>query len=357
MYAAVNGFQTPKIDKMPPFTILVVDDFQPLRRFVCSTLEQRAEFRVIGQAADGMEAIQKAVELQPDLILLDLSLPKLNGLAAARQIRQLSPRSKILFLSEHASKEILEEALSMGASGYLVKSDAGQELFAALQAVIEGEQFVSRRLAGRSSPDFKSTRATDSHFSAKSRALTPPQKREITHLHEVQFYSDEAGFFDDFSDFIAPFLISGDSVIVVATESHRNGLFSKLQARGLDISRFVEHGNYIALDVAETLSTFMVNDRPDPLRFSKAVNDVIQRAADAAKGEHIRIGACGECAPVLWAQGKAEAAVRLEQLWDEMAKTYKVDIFCGYPLVDFQGKEGRNMFKRVCAEHTAVYSR
>lgn len=342
---------------MAPFTILVVDDFQPLRRFVCSALEQRAEFQVIGQAADGLEAVQKAAELQPDLILLDLSLPKLNGIAAARQIRQLAPKSKILFLSEHASKEILEEALSMGASGYVVKSDAGHELFTALQAVIQGAQFVSRRLEGWISPAFKNNRTSDGNFSAEGPALKPPQERKTTHLHEVQFYSDETGFLDNFSNFIAPFLISGDSVIVAATESHRNGLFSKLQARGLDIRGAIEQGNYIALDVAETLSIVMVNDLPDPVRFSKAVNDLIERAANAAKGKPIRIAACGECAPVLWAQGKPEAAVRLEQLWDEIAKTCDVDVFCGYPLIDFHGKEGRDMFQRICAEHTAVYSR
>lgn len=131
---------------MPRSTILVVDDFEPIRRFVCSALEQRAELQVIGQAADGLETIQKAEELQPDLILLDISLPKLNGIAAARQIRKLVPKSKILFLSEHTSPETVAEALSTGASGYVVKSDAGTELFEAVEAVIQGKQFVSRKL-------------------------------------------------------------------------------------------------------------------------------------------------------------------------------------------------------------------
>ena len=138
-----------------PATILVVDDFEPIRRFVCSALEQRTEFQVIGHAADGLETIQKAEELQPDLILLDISLPKLNGIAAARQIRKLVPKSKILFLSEHTSPETVEEALSTGASGYVVKSDAGKDLLRAVEAVIQGRQFVSRRLGELISADVR----------------------------------------------------------------------------------------------------------------------------------------------------------------------------------------------------------
>jgi DNA-binding NarL/FixJ family response regulator len=133
---------------MPPCTILVVDDFEPIRRFVCSALAERAEFQVIGHAADGLETIQKAEELQPDLILLDISLPKLNGIAAARHIRKHVPKSKILFLSENTSLETVGEALSTGASGYVVKSSAGTELLGAVEAVIQGRQFVSRRLKG-----------------------------------------------------------------------------------------------------------------------------------------------------------------------------------------------------------------
>ena len=88
----------------------------------------------------------------------------------------------------------------------------------------------------------------------------------------------------------------------------------------MDIAAAIEQGRYVSLDVAETLSTFMVNDRPDPARFLKAAGDLIATAAKASSGERIRIAACGECAPILWAQGKADAAIQLEQLWDEIAR-------------------------------------
>ena len=130
-------------------TVVVVDDHEPIRQFVCLMLEERTDFRVISQAADGLEAIQKTKELQPDLILLDIGLPKLDGIAAATQIRKLAPKSKILFLSQNTSPEIVQAALGTGAHGYVVKSEAGTELFDALEAVIQGGQFVSPKLEGR----------------------------------------------------------------------------------------------------------------------------------------------------------------------------------------------------------------
>jgi DNA-binding NarL/FixJ family response regulator len=93
-----------------------------------------------------LEAVQKAAELKPDLIVLDIGIPKLNGIEAARQIRKLSPESRILFLSENPSPAVAKAALDTGASGYVVKSDAGRELLAAVEALIQGKRFVSARL-------------------------------------------------------------------------------------------------------------------------------------------------------------------------------------------------------------------
>ena len=100
-----------------PIRVLVVDDFEPWRRFVSTTLLKQPELEVIGEVSDGLEAVQKAEELQPDLILLDVGLPTLNGIEAARRIREVSPGSKILFASENRSADIAEEALSTGAGG------------------------------------------------------------------------------------------------------------------------------------------------------------------------------------------------------------------------------------------------
>jgi DNA-binding NarL/FixJ family response regulator len=130
-----------------PIRILVVDDYEPWCRFLRLTLLAHEELRVIGQFTDGPEAIQNAKELQPDLILLDIGLPTLNGIEAARRIRKVSPKSKILFVSENRSPDVAEEALSTGAEGYVVKSDAARELLPAIKAVLEGKRFISACLA------------------------------------------------------------------------------------------------------------------------------------------------------------------------------------------------------------------
>ena len=121
----------------------MVDDFEPFRQLVRSTVAGKPELQIVGEASDGLEAVQKAAELKPDLILLDIALPSLNGIEAARQIRKLVPESKIIFLSQESSAEVVQEAFSLGAWGYVVKTRAGSELLAAVESVISGKRFVS----------------------------------------------------------------------------------------------------------------------------------------------------------------------------------------------------------------------
>jgi len=130
------------------FRVLVVDDYEPFRRVVVSRFQEQPELLVIAEASEGFEAVQKAKELQPDLILLDIGLPKLNGIEAARQIREVSPISKILFVSECRSADIAEAALNTGGGGYVVKSDAARDLSIAVDCVLKGERFLSACLAG-----------------------------------------------------------------------------------------------------------------------------------------------------------------------------------------------------------------
>ena len=128
--------------------VLVVDDFEPFRRFVCLTLQNNLESPTIVEASDGVQAVELAQALQPDLILLDIGLPKLNGVEAARRVRELSPQSKILFVSQESSVDVVQGAFSAGASGYVAKVEAGRELIYAVRAVLRGERFVGRRFAG-----------------------------------------------------------------------------------------------------------------------------------------------------------------------------------------------------------------
>lgn len=129
-------------------SVLIVDDYEPWRRFLRLTLALWQQLQVIAEVSDGPEAIQKAEELQPDLILLDIGLPTLNGIEAARRIQEVCPNSKILFVSENRSQDVAREALSTGAGGYVLKSNAAGELLQAIRTVLEGKRFISGSLAG-----------------------------------------------------------------------------------------------------------------------------------------------------------------------------------------------------------------
>jgi len=127
--------------------VLVVDDFAQWRRVVVAAVQGKLGLRVIAEAADGLEAVDKAADLQPDLVVLDIGLPRLNGIEAAQRIKGASPRSKVLFLTENYSSDVAEAALDTGASGYVVKSAFAGEMVPAVEAVLAGRQFLSDKLS------------------------------------------------------------------------------------------------------------------------------------------------------------------------------------------------------------------
>jgi len=128
---------------MQKIRVLVAEDFAPFRHFVRSTLSQRPNLQIVAEVSDGQEAVQKAKDLKPDLLLLDVGLPTLNGIVAARQIRNFIPDVKIIFVTQESSAEVAEEAFNSGGRGYVVKTRAGSDLLAAVDAILKGEQFVS----------------------------------------------------------------------------------------------------------------------------------------------------------------------------------------------------------------------
>ncbi len=337
--------------------VIVVDDYEPWRRFASTTLLKQPKLQVIGEASDGLEAVQKAEELQPDLILLDIGLPTLNGIDAARRIREVSPTSKILFASENRSADIAEEALSTGGGGYVLKSDAAGELLPAIKAVLEGKRFVSASLTDHVL-NVPPTQSTPAHlYRDNVVTFTQPHNVGITSHHAVGFYTDDGYFLDDATQFIGAALKAGSAAVVVATESHRHCLLPRLRAYGLDIGEAIEQGRFIAINAADTISAFIANNTVDTARFMDAFSDLIQRASESAKGEHPRVAIFGEGVHLLWEQGKADAAIQVEQLCNKLTQIYDVDILCGYSLGSVEVRMDINVFQRICAEHSAVSSR
>lgn len=335
--------------------VLVAEDYEPWRRFVLSTLQKFPKLKVVCEVADGLEAVHKATELQPDLILLDIGLPSLSGIEAARQIRESAPSSKIVFLTEDRSQEAAEEALRLGASGYVVKSDAGSELASALKAVLEGKRFTSSSLANYALGD-EGEQADRSHPGDNVIELPRPPDAGVASRHDVTFYSDDHRFLNELAQFVAGALKSGNSAVIAATEPHRDGLLSRLSAHKLDIGAAIEQRRYIAVDAAHTLSTFMVNSMPNRGLFMKTFGNLVHSAAKASKPGNSHVSVFAECMHLICADGNAEGAIRMEEFSNDLTRTHDADILCGY----FTGHAERGMenhiYQRICAAHSSVHS-
>jgi len=174
------------------------------------------------------------------------------------------------------------------------------------------------------------------------------------HGHVVQFYTGDAALLGAVSRFIGTALGAGDAAVVIATRAHRDQLFQQLKERGFDVSGTVRQGRLIAVDAAETLSRFMLDGWPDPERFASVVGGLFDQLRAVTGTEQPRVAAFGEMVALLWAEGHSEAAIRLEELWNDLARTHSFSLHCAYPITNFNRDEDGDAFLRICAAHSAV---
>jgi PAS domain S-box-containing protein len=299
---------------MPLLKILVVEDYAPFRSLTCAAL-QRADFQTI-EAVDGLEAVQKAEELQPDLILLDINLPKLHGFEVAARSLRLVPHVRLLFMSQESSPDIVRKALSLGADGYIHKVSAATDLLSAIDTVLAGHRFVSRSVE-----------------------LTEPIDAPAPCRHEILFCADDAAVVDGLTRHIAAALSAADAAIVLATEAHRTHLVQEMRTRGVDLDGAIARGTCLLVDA---------DVAPDPARIVEAINGVRAAAVRAGKARP-RVAFFGERAGRLWAAGRTAEAIQLEEFCGELA--LDADILCAYPVPYTDDDQA---LARVCAEHTAV---
>jgi DNA-binding NarL/FixJ family response regulator len=337
---------------MALINVLVVDDFVPWHRLVRGMLRAKKDLEIVAVAVDGLEAVQKAEQLQPDLILLDISLPTLNGIEAARRIRQLSPNSKILFVTQEFSVEVLEEAFSLGASGYLLKFDAVRELLLAVDAVLRDERYIGSDL--RTYVIAAGEEYSTGLFPSRDASASQVQETAITRVHEVAAYHDDSSFVDGFTRFIETALNNGNPAIAILTQAHQISIRQQLERR--NEAALTQERLYIPVNVNNALSIFMVNDWPDATRLIEWAGNAIKRAARTATGQSSRVAICGECAPILWAQGNSGAAIQLERIWDTIAASHDVDILCGYSFATLRRSENSPIFERIRVVHSAAHS-
>ncbi|HXA86220.1 MAG TPA: MEDS domain-containing protein [Candidatus Dormibacteraeota bacterium] len=190
-------------------------------------------------------------------------------------------------------------------------------------------------------------------------SLHPAKTHEIypsaspTTGHAVQFYECDSSLIEVLGSQLGLALEAGDTVIVIATRKHRDGLREGLASRNSDFGAAAQAGRYREFDASECLRDFMVDGSPDKTRFEKAIGLIVERAEAEVKPGH-RLVLFGEMVALLWAEGKEDATVRLEQLWNDLAQRHSFHLLCGYPISAFDRSEHRRLFFNICGEHTHI---
>lgn len=315
-------------------SVLIVDDYEPWRRFMLSTIQKWPGLQILGEAADGLEAVLKSQQLRPDLIVLDIGLPKINGIEVARQIRQHLPNATILFCSDNRSPDIAEEALRTGV-GYLVKSDAASDLLPAVASAIGGRRFVSRTLAG--------------HTFGDSSESGPVRCRR----HAVEFYRDDAHLLDEIATLFEGSYAEGLSVAAIVTSSHRSGLEKRLAGQNIDVSDATRRGRLCMFDANRALSEIMEPAGLNRERALSELGNILGKLKAATAATNCETVVFGEMAPMLWAQKQYDAAIRLEALWNEVAPA-DFSIYCAYPMQTPGDGQTVLHYAEICAQHSHV---
>ena len=175
-----------------------------------------------------------------------------------------------------------------------------------------------------------------------------------SHGHVVQFYTEDAALLGAVSRSIGIALGTGDAAVVIATRAHRDGLFQRLKERGFDVAGSIRQRRLIVVDAAETLSRFMRDGWPDAACFASVIGGFFDQIGAVTDTGPSRVVAFGEMVALLWAEGKHEGAIRLEELWNDLAHAYSFSLHCAYPITHFNRDDDGDLFLKICAAHSAV---
>ena len=343
-YLGIRTYDVP----LPSSTIrvLLAEDSMRFRTFVRLLLMGSADIQIIGEVSDGFEAVRSVEMLQPDIVLLDVALPGIDGIEAARRMRVVAPATAILFFTHESAVESVRGAIEAGAKGYVLKFRAANDLLPAIEAVLRGQQFVSAGLEARAG-----LAEQEARDAADQAASTPgdddraaPAARETEDRHKVIFCSDGEQILRATVQPVASALRAGNPTIAVVAGSRQDEFHRRLLAEGADVQRAILRGTYVVMDADEM---------KEPGQWAAAMAKV----TDAARADKLmpRLTIVGECAGRLWARGETDEAIRLERLGEELARTKDVEIWCVYEAP--RDSEDETALQSICALHTSAQTR
>jgi CheY-like chemotaxis protein len=328
--------------------ILVADDHELVRRGVRSLLQTRPDIEVCGEATDGRDAIEQARSLTPDLIVMDISMPGLNGLNATRIIQRENSHCKVIIITQNDGKVAREQARSVNANGVVAKSDLSRDLLRTIGRVMMENNTDLGHAKG----------AHGSHNSAGidgvAAGVGEPWRGLLANAaprdHIVQLYQDQQFLNRAVCRFAAAAITNGEGVILVPTVAHWDAFRPRLEAEGVDVRAAEKRGQLTVVDADNLLPTFMRDGMPDsPVFMGLAANVVSQARGD---GRYAKVRWWGEMVNILWERGEVAASMNLEDQFDRLAHEQDIAIFCSFLMDNFDGSVNARMLPRLGENHS-----
>lgn len=306
--------------------VLLADDHPGVLRTVSAILAD--DFDVVGAATDGDEALAAARQLDPDLIVLDVSMPRLDGIRTIQGLQQAGSRGQVVFLSMHDTDDYVGEAFNCGGRGYVLKTRIQRDLACALDHILAGRLFVP--------------------------SLTSVGGLVNGSGHAMCLHDDGPAFINELGGFVDDALRRGDATCVVAPERVREALGERLRTQGWNIGGPSGHSRYLAMDTVDALNRFMVNGMPDADRLTEIVAELDAYRVRVGEGSPPRLTLFGDMAASLSLSGSPEAAMTLEAMWSALTSPLPFLTVCAYSVACFASDTHADFYRSACAPHSAV---
>lgn len=308
--------------------ILIVDDHEAVRRGIRALLSARAEWSICGEASDGVEAIQKAKSLRPDVVLMDVTMPRMDGVQATKIIRQDVAEAEVVLISQNDPSIVRGQASEIGARDFVAKCDLSRDLLSTIERVVVG---------------YGNPRTKNEPWCGLLADAAPRD-------HIVQLYQDEQFLSRAVCRFAVSAINHGEGVILVPTSAHWNALRPRLEAEGVDVQAAQASGQLKVVDADQLLPGFMRDAMPDAPLFLGLAGETIAQARGGDRFTKVRWW--GEMVNVLWERGDIAASMGLEDLFHKLAHDQEIAIFCSFLMDNFDGEVHARMLPRLGQNHS-----
>jgi DNA-binding NarL/FixJ family response regulator len=347
--------------------ILIVDDYKTVRHSIRSLLSVRADWFVCGEAEDGLEAVEKARALRPNVVLMDITMPRMDGVQATKIIRQDVPEVEVVLISQNDPSVGQRQATEVDARYFVAKCDLPRDLLSTIDKVVSHQDLkIASQQKGRAraaAAQGHSGGVTTTEDPAVKQKIGARMNRDIQNEpwcgllddaaprdHIVQLYQDEQFLSRAVCRFAISAIKHGEGVILVPTSAHWNALRPRLEAEGVDVQAAQACGQLTVVDADQLLPHFMRDAMPDGPLFLGLAGETVAQARGGDRFTKVRWW--GEMVNVLWERGNVAASMGLEDLFHKLAHDQDIAIFCSFLMDNFDGDVHARMLPRLGQNHS-----